>query len=217
MLESSQLQILIAVENSQNLSQAAESINITQSAVSQSLKSIEKAKLGFPVVSRQGKKVALTPAGKKLAKLGKTYIKRIEDLVGELQQEKQKLMGSVNLGTMYGIGKSWMASRMIEFSSHFPDLSVKVAMEFPEKLLHGFDEREFDCLILPKSLMPAHADYKLLHTETSTLVFPDHPDFNITTETTLKEIQELMMIFFEEKDPCFTAGVAKSMEVYLEM
>jgi DNA-binding transcriptional LysR family regulator len=202
MIETSQISVLMAVDQATSLSQAAEFLNITQSAVSQNLKNLE-SKVGFPVVTRQGKKVVLTPGGKKLAKLGKTYSKRFDDLIDELQQEKQRILGSISIGTMYGIGKSWIAQRMIEFSTHFPELEVKVTMDFPDKLISGFENREFDCLVLPETLVPAHCESKVLHNEKSTLVFPDSPKFNITTKTELKELTEFPLIFFEDRDPLF--------------
>lgn len=202
MIESSQLQVLMALNGAESLSQAAEVLGITQSAVSQNIKSME-AKVGFSVITRQGKKMVLTPGGRKLAKLSKTYSKRFDDLISDIQQEKNKIIGGVSIGTMFGLGKSWVASRMIEFAGHFQDLSVKVQMDFPDKLIQGFENRDYDCLILPDHLTPAHTESTVLHSEKATLVFPDNGKFKIDNETGLKELLELPLIFFEEKDPLF--------------
>jgi DNA-binding transcriptional LysR family regulator len=202
MLDQASLLILVAVEDSTSLSQAAESLGITQSAVSQNLKTLEN-KLGFPVVSRQGKSVALTPAGLRLAKLARNYQKRFHDLLAEIDQEEHRLSGSIHIGTMIGIGKSWIASRMIEFSSHFQDVQLSVTMDFPDALIKGFESRKFDCLVLPERLCPHHSEHKLLHDERATLVFPDSPDFPLHEKMTMKEILEFPLIFFEERDPLF--------------
>lgn len=202
MIESSQLNVLMAVDKAATLSEAAEALNITQSAVSQNLKSLEQ-RVGFDVVTRKGKKVALTPNGKKLAKLGRNYFKKLDDAITEIHQEKNKVTGSISIGTMFGIGKSWIANRVIEFASHFPELSIEIKMDFPEELLKSFESHELDCLVLPEKLIPAHCEHQVLHTENSTLVFPDSDKFNITTKTTLKEIAEMPLIFFEQRDPLF--------------
>lgn len=202
MLESSQLLVLMAVDQAQSLSHAAELLGITQSAVSQNLKNLEN-KVGFPVMARQGKTVVLTPGGQKLAKLSKSFSRRFDDLIDEIQKEKKKIVGSISLGTMYGIGKSWIAHRMIEFSSHFPDLQVNITMDFPDKILAGFDRRQFDCLVLPESLCPHYSEHKILHNEYATLVFPDSKDFLITEKTSMKELAEYPLIFFEDRDPLF--------------
>ena len=202
MIENSQLQVLMALTDSESLSQAAEHLSITQSAVSQHIKNLE-AKVGFSVVTRQGKKLVLTPGGRKLAKLGKTYNKKFEDAIAEIQQDHNQILGQVSLGTLFGIGKSWIAHRMVEFSGHFPDLTIKVEMDYPDRLLTAFEARDFDCLILPRKLTPSYCESKLLHSERVTLVVPDHKDFNINNKTTLKELVEYPLIFFEDRDPLF--------------
>lgn len=202
MIESSQLNVLMAVDKASNLSEAAELLNITQSAVSQNLKTLEQ-KVGFDVVARKGKKVALTPNGKRLAKLGRNYFKKLDDAITEILQEKNKITGSISIGTMFGIGKSWIANRVIEFASHFPELNINIKMDFPDELLKDFENHELDCLVLPEKLIPAHCESKILHTENSTLVFPDSPKFNITPKTSLKEIADMPLIFFEQRDPLF--------------
>lgn len=202
MIENSQLQVLMALTNSDSLSQAAEHLNITQSAVSQHIKNLE-GKVGFSIVTRQGKNLVLTPGGKKLAKLGKAYSKRFEDAISEIQEDHNKILGGVALGTLFGIGKSWIAHRMVEFSSHFPELSIKVEMDYPERLLMGFDNRDFDCLVLPRKFTPTHCESKLLHSEKITLVVPKSDQFAVDANTTLKELIEYPVIFFEDKDPLF--------------
>lgn len=202
MLESSQLQVLMAISVSSNLSEAAESLSITQSAVSQNIKSIE-AKVGFPVVTRKGKNVVLTPSGKRLAKLGKTYLKKLDDAITDILQDQNKIAGHLKVGTLFGIGKSWVASRLIEFSSHFPDMGIDIKMDFPEWLLKSFENHDLDCLVLPEKLIPAHSERLVLHEEFSTIVFPNSKDYKITTKTTLKELCEYPLIFFEDRDPLF--------------
>lgn len=202
MIENSQLQVLMALTHSDSLSQAAEQIGITQSAVSQHIKNLE-AKVGFSIVTRQGKKLVLTPGGQKMAKVGKLYSKKFDEVLTEIQQENNQIIGGVTIGTLFGIGKSWIAHRMVEFSHHFPELQVKVEMDYPDRLITGFESRDFDCLVLPRSLTPNYSDSMLLHSETSTLVIPKKDGFNITSDITLKELSEYPLIFFEDRDPLY--------------
>jgi DNA-binding transcriptional LysR family regulator len=202
MIENSQIQVLMALTSADSLSQAAENLNITQSAVSQHIKNLE-AKVGFDIVTRQGKKLVLTPGGRKLAKLGKNYYKRFDDLISEIQQENNRILGGVSLGTLFGIGKSWISHRMVEFSSHFPDLEVKVGLDYPDRLIKQFEARELDCLVLPRKLTPTHCETTLLHSEIATLVVPQTEGFQINEQTSLKELIEYPLIFFEERDPLF--------------
>jgi DNA-binding transcriptional LysR family regulator len=104
---------------------------------------------------------------------------------------------------MYGLGKSWIAHRMIEFSAQFPDLKVNVVMDFPDKLLKQFEAGDLNALILPTSMVPAYSESKILHNEYATLVYPNNGEFDISSKSTLKDITKYPLIFFEERDPLF--------------
>ena len=202
MIESGQLQVLMALNISDSLSEAAEKLNITQSAVSQNLKALE-AKVGFPVVARKGKKVSLTPSGVRLAKLGRNYFKKFDDAITDILQDQNRIKGTIRIGTLFGIGKSWIASRLISFSKLYPDISIEIKMDFSENLLRLFDQYELDIIIVPEKMVPVHSENIILHDESCTLVFPDSNKFILTKDSTLKDVCEYPLIFFEEKDHLF--------------
>jgi DNA-binding transcriptional LysR family regulator len=200
MLESSMLQVLIALSHNENISKAAEELNVTQSAVSQALKNLEN-KVGFPVITRQGKSVKLTDNGMKLAKVAKQYFKRIEETIEQIHLENHEIKGKLHVGSLYGLGKTWLSSRMLDFLSTYPELEVRLSMDFPETIIKKFEAHEIDCLIMPEHLVPAFADKLDLHDERTTLVFSDK--FKIDKNTELKEILTLPVIFYENNDPNF--------------
>lgn len=200
MIESSQLQVLIALSHNENISKAAHELNVTQSAVSQALKNLEN-KVGFPVITRQGKSVTLTDNGMRLAKVAKQYLKRIEETIEQIHLENHDIKGKLHVGSLYGLGKTWLSSRMLDFLSAYPELEVRLSMDFPETIIKKFEQHEIDCLIMPEYLVPAFADKLELHSEYTTLVFSEK--FNITKATELKEILTLPVIFYENNDPNF--------------
>lgn len=200
MIETSSLQVLIALSHNENISKAAEELNVTQSAVSQALKNLE-GKVGFPLVARQGKSVALTENGMRLAKVAKQYFKRIEETIEMIHLENNEIKGKIHVGSLYGLGKTWLSSRMLDFLESYPELEVRLSMDFPENIIKKFEQHEIDCLIMPEHLVPAFADKKNLHDEYTTLVFSSK--FNITTKTDLKEILAQPIIFYENNDPNF--------------
>ncbi len=202
MIESSQLQVLIALSHNENISKAAEELNVTQSAVSQALKNLEQ-KVGFPVVSRQGKSVTLTENGMRLAKVAKQYIKRIDETIEQIHLENSEIKGKLHVGSLYGLGKTWLSSRMLDFLAAYPQLEVRLSMDFPETIIKKFEQDEIDCMIMPDYLVPAFADKKDLHSEYTTLVFPNSSKFPITAKSDLKEILSYPIIFYDHNDPTF--------------
>lgn len=200
MIETSMLQVLIALSHNENISKAAEELNVTQSAVSQALKNLEN-KVGFPVVTRQGKSTTLTENGMRLAKVAKQYFKRIEETIEQIHLENHEIKGKLHVGSLYGLGKTWLSSRMLDFLSAYPEIEVRLSMDFPEKIIKKFEQHEIDCLILPEYLVPAYAEKLNLHDEYTTLVFSDK--FKITKNMELKDIIQLPVIFYENNDPNF--------------
>ena len=200
MIETSMLQVLIALSQNENISKAAEELNVTQSAVSQALKNLE-GKVGFSVVTRQGKSVNLTESGMRLAKVAKQYFKRIEETIEQIHLENHEIKGRLHVGSLYGLGKTWLSSRMLGFLSQYPELEVRLSMDFPETIIKKFEQHEIDCLIMPEHLVPAFAEKLDLHTEHTTLVFSEK--FNITNKTELKDILNIPIIFYENNDPNF--------------
>ncbi len=200
MIETSSLQVLIALSHNENISKAAEELNVTQSAVSQALKNLE-SKVGFPIVARQGKSVSLTEQGMRLAKVAKQYFKRIEETIEQIHLENHEIKGKIHVGSLYGLGKTWLSSRMLDFLNAYPELEVRLSMDFPENIIKKFEQHEIDCLIMPEHLVPAFADKKDLHDEHTTLVFSSK--FEITSKTDLKEILLKPIIFYDNNDPNF--------------
>lgn len=200
MIETSMLQVLIALSQNENISKAAAELNVTQSAVSQALKNLE-ARVGFPVVTRQGKSVNLTENGIRLAKVAKQYFKRIEETIEQIHLENHEIKGKVHVGSLYGLGKTWLSSRMLDFLSTYPELEVRLSMDFPETIIKKFEQHEIDCLIMPEHLVPATASKLDLHSEYTTLVFSEK--FDVNEKTDLKDILNLPIIFYETNDPNF--------------
>lgn len=200
MIETSMLQVLIALSQNENISKAAEELNVTQSAVSQALKNLE-GKVGFPVITRQGKSVKLTDNGIRLAKVAKQYVKRIDETIEQIHLENHEIKGKLHVGSLYGLGKTWLSSRMLDFLSTYPELEVRLSMDFPETIIKKFEQHDIDCLIMPEHLVPAFAEKLELHAEHTNLVFSDK--FKITSATELKDILGMPIIFYENNDPNF--------------
>jgi DNA-binding transcriptional LysR family regulator len=200
MIETSMLQVLIALSHNENISKAAEELNVTQSAVSQALKNLE-AKVGFPIITRQGKSVRLTDNGQRLAKVAKQYFKRIEETIEQIHLENHDIKGKLHVGSLYGLGKTWLSSRILTFLSAHPDLEVRLSMDFPDLIIKKFDQHEIDCIIVPEYMVPAFAEKLDLHDEYTTLVFPK--SFGINSSTDLKDLLSHPVIFYDVNDPNF--------------
>jgi len=200
MIETSQLQTLVAVTRAKSFSKAADDLGVTQSAISQSIKNLE-SKLDLKIFKRSGKSIVLTPEGERLYKFGNLYLDGMKETLDDLQSDKELMRGKVRIGTLTGIGKSWLAQEIVVYAKENPDLRLSVRMGHQEDLLQDFENNLLDILILPEDDLPTHAEREFFVEEKSTMVFPkDHPAFDFKTKLTLARLEELPTILFEKDD-----------------
>lgn len=196
MIETSQLQTLVAVTKAKSFSKAAEDLHVTQSAISQSIKNLEK-KLEVKLFKRSGKKVVLTQEGEKLYTLANNFISKLDDTLTEIQADKDTMCGKVRIGTLTGFGKSWLAPIMLDYAEKYPELQVGVNLGFQDELVREFENYRLDFLILPEEALPNVGEKVLLGDEKTVLVFPDSEEFRLSKDTTLEELSNYPTILFE--------------------
>lgn len=202
MIETSQLQTLVAVAETKSFSKAADDLGVTQSAISQSVKNLE-SKLEIRIFERAGKKVALTLEGKKLYDLAIKTLARIEKTIEEIKHNKNEMSGRVRFGTLNGIGKSWLAPEIISIAKEYPDLTLEVSLGFQESLVKAFEEHRLDFLVAPEFSAPSSCERVFLGEERATLVFPKGSDYQVSDKSTLKEIMSMPTILFSDDDPLY--------------
>lgn len=113
------------VATSLSFSEASKHLYISQSAVSQSIKTLEK-KLGQPLFIRSTKKVQLTPAGKLL-------LKHVEPAMNLIQRGEDQLLdssllglGQLHIGASDTICRYFLVPYLKQFHKKFPNVPIKV-------------------------------------------------------------------------------------------
>ena len=198
MIETSQLQTLVAVSKAKSFSKAAEDLHVTQSAISQSIKNLEK-KIEVKLFKRSGKRVVLTSEGEKLYQLAQSFLSQMEETLEEIQHDKNSMSGSVRIGTLTGIGKSWLAPEMLAYADEHPELTISVNLGFQEDLVRDFENYRLDFLVLPEETLPSLGEKKLIGEEKSILVFPDNKEFPLDEDLTLEELSSYPTVLFQEE------------------
>ncbi|WP_448563377.1 LysR substrate-binding domain-containing protein [Thalassotalea ganghwensis] len=109
---------------SENFSQAADNLFITQSAVSHQIKNLEKA-LGFELFYREGKQLKLTANGNKLAQVVNQSLSNIETTIEEIT-------GQTNHIVHFGVSSSFAIHRLVprlgELLEQLPMLDIRLKM-----------------------------------------------------------------------------------------
>lgn len=201
-IETSQLHTIRAVTSAGSFSKAAEELGVTQSAISQSIKNIEK-KLGVQLFKRSGKQVFLTLEGEKLNNLAKNYFKQLENTLEEIQTGKDQMAGPIRLGTLTGVGKSWLAPTVLDFCQKNEKIQMDLKLGFQEDLVESFEQGQLDILVLPEEHLPRTGEKILLGEELLTLVAPNNENYRLHDDLTIDDISDFPMILFERNDRLF--------------
>lgn len=203
MIETSQLQTLVAVSKAKSFSKAADDLNVTQSAISQSIKNLE-SKLEIKIFKRSGKMVVLTPEGEKLYQFASQFLSDLRDTLEELKTDRDQMKGKVRIGTLTGIGKSWLASELVTHAKENPDLLMTIEMGSHQELLKEFDNNQLDILVLPEDDLPPHGEKEFFLEEKSTLVFPKNfEEFDFKKSLKISDIELMPAVLFDLDDHMF--------------
>ena len=105
-----------------NFTKAAEQLGYSQSAVSQSVKSLE-AELGYTLIDRRKDGICLTADGEQFY----PYIKSVNAAEAELYNKQREMNGLANntirIGTFTGISRSFLPPLIKSFRQRYPQVS----------------------------------------------------------------------------------------------
>ena len=120
-----QYRIFNVVANSQSFSKAAESLFMTQSAVSQAIKQLETS-INMPLFKRTAKGVKLTEAGNILYKYTSSAMELLETGLLRLESLKTLDDGELKIGASDTISSYFLLPRLEMFHKLYPNIKIKI-------------------------------------------------------------------------------------------
>lgn len=140
------LKIFLVVANSKSFLEASNKLFISQPAVSKSISNLE-SELGVNLFYRVNKGVVLTPQGEILLKYLTEARNLIESCSRIIQSMNDTNSGSLVIGVQSHIVRNYFMSKIKDFRTKYPNISIVVRDLSTEKLLDGLEKREIDFVI----------------------------------------------------------------------
>lgn len=134
------------VATSLSFSEASKKLFISQSAVSQSVKTLEK-KLGQPLFIRSTKKVQLTPAGNLLLNHIEPAMNLISRCESQLLDAGTLGLGQLHIGASDTICRYLLVPYLKQFHKLFPNVPIKVTNATSIKCVELLDQRKVDLIV----------------------------------------------------------------------
>lgn len=175
MLNPRELQIFLAAAETENFSEAARRLNISQPAISMQIRSLEE-KLKVPLFTRTGRQVALTEPGRVLIPMARDVIDHtihLEEAMASLQGE---VVGILKLGCSTAAGKYVIPKLMAGFHQHYPRVGLVCDVTGRHLALEKL--RDGDVQLAMTSLREPYKgiEYRPFLTDRIVLIVPpDHP------------------------------------------
>ena len=134
------------VASSLSFSEASKKLYISQSAVSQSIKTLEK-KLGQTLFIRSTKKVQLTPAGSLLLKHIEPAMNLISRGESQLLDSGTLGLGQLHIGASDTICRYFLVPYLKEFHKRYPNVPIKVTNATSIQCVELLDQRKVDLIV----------------------------------------------------------------------
>ena len=159
MIDIQPLAILREIERTGSVTQAAEQLCLTQSAVSHAIRRFE-ARHGVKLWEREGHKVRLTPAGDFLLGLANRVLPQLENGAAVMDDFARGRRGAIRVGMECHPCQDWLMRVVDPFLAECPDVELDVTTAFQFGGLTALLGHEIDLLVTPDPLERPGVDYR---------------------------------------------------------
>jgi len=125
MMTLEQLRIFVAVADREHLTQAAEALRLTPSAVSSAIRVLED-RYGLALFHRTGRRIELTDAGLAFLPEAKATLARAESADLFLTEFGDLRRGTLALAASQTVAGYWLPPRLMRFHEAYPALAIRV-------------------------------------------------------------------------------------------
>ncbi len=195
------LKTFVAVAEHGSFRIAAERNFITQPAVSQHIRILEK-KFDAVFFERQGKKITLTEAGRTFLPYAKGILRQYERAKDHVDETQKKHTGTIYLATIYSIGLHSLQPKLRLFLKKYPHVHLHLEYWHNNVIYERLLNRsiDFGLVAFPKKT-PGLVRTIFAEEDLVLIQSADHPVFPGTAAVALKDLHHVDFIAFSQTTP----------------
>jgi DNA-binding transcriptional LysR family regulator len=125
MLDWDRVRIFHGVAEAGSFTRAAESLNLSQSAISRQIGALEE-ELGTPLFHRHARGLVLTEQGELLLESAREIAGKLAFTESMLSESKAAPSGHLRINATQGFGSFWLTSHLREFLGLYPDITLSL-------------------------------------------------------------------------------------------
>ena len=127
-LDWDKLRVFHAVAEAGSFTRAGEALNLSQSAVSRQVSSLEES-LNVTLFHRHARGLIVTEQGELLFRTVREVFAKLAMAEAQLTESRERPKGTLKVTATIGLGSTWLAPRIGEFIEIYPDVSVDLVLE----------------------------------------------------------------------------------------
>ena len=177
-MELRQLKYFIKAAELSNFTEAANTLYISQSTLSQQIKQLED-ELETLLFDRIAKRVYLTEAGRLFLPHAIKTVKESEEGRNLLNDIKNLQTGTLNIGLTYGIA-DLLLKALLNFTTQYPGIKINIVYGTSEILMEKLNHNDLDFVLsfAPVQQNKMFVSFPLFDSVLSLIVHKDHPMSN---------------------------------------
>jgi DNA-binding transcriptional LysR family regulator len=175
-MDEPQLKAFVAIDRYGSFSAAAESLHLTQPAISKRISSLEDA-LGTRLFDRIGRSTVMTEAGRTLLPKAEKMLAEFSDMRESISDLQGRISGRLSLGTSHHIGLHRLPPVLREFTAGYPDVELDLHFVDSEDGCAGVEQGSLELALVTLPLAsPPVLDVKVIWDDPLVLVAgKNHP------------------------------------------
>ncbi|WP_330329309.1 LysR family transcriptional regulator [Streptomyces sp. NBC_00536] len=146
MLNLERLRTLDALARHGSVSGAADGLHVTTSAVSQQMAKLER-EVGQPLLSKNGRGVRLTDAGRLLADHAARIISQVELAQSDVEAQRGCVVGDLRIGAFPTAMRGLLPGTLKALRAEHPELRVRVTEQEPEQSMRAVVRGDLDLAV----------------------------------------------------------------------
>ena len=175
MLNLTEIKIFVTAAEEMNFSKAAQRLHLSQSAVSQNIRSLEE-EYDVDLFDRHGRSVRLSEVGKTILPMARELLDTSRLLQDTLQNIHGNVYGTIEIGCSTTSGKYLLPKLVAHFRDEYPDVRANINVMGRHSVIKRVLEEKFCIGVLSTKIDHSLLEYRPFYEDRIILiVHPNHP------------------------------------------
>ncbi|MBQ6360770.1 MAG: LysR family transcriptional regulator [Lachnospiraceae bacterium] len=159
-MDDRKIRCLLTVLKTGSINSAAESLNATQSGLTQTMNTIE-SELGFKILKRTNRGVVLTEEGERILPAIRTLDLDFKSLEMKAEEIRKDRRSTIRIGTYSSIANSWLPEMLSRYEQVCPDISFEI-MIGTDEIMEWLASEKVDMLLADESAAEGFKWYPIM-------------------------------------------------------